>query len=352
MNQKGPDGPFFIGVESALKLVEPTPFRWTAQRMQGLDEYLSYLSVSRRLSAHTLSNYSRDLQAFLAYLQKANINDWLKADAQHVRQFVASQHRKGMNGRSIQRELSSIRGWFQFAVKKGWLKTNPALGIRAPKTARKLPSTLDVDATAQLLNFNGDDALSLRDKAMFELFYSSGLRLSELVGLDLANLDLQQNEVRVLGKGNKQRIVPIGGQAHDALQAWLKQRPLLAKTDDAVFVSERGSRIHPRSVQARMAQRGIQQGAESRVHPHKLRHSFASHMLESSGDLRAVQELLGHSDISTTQIYTHLDFQHLANVYDKAHPRARKQKTTEPASELNSAHATEQKPPAKPIKGN
>ena len=294
---------------------------------QALDEYLEFLTVSRRLSGHTLSNYARDLKSFIAFLQKQKLEDWLKTDGQHIRQFVASQHRQGMNGRSIQRELSSIRGWFQFAVKKGWLKTNPALGIRAPKTARKLPSPLDVDAMSHLLAFQGCDALTLRDKAMFELFYSSGLRLSELVGLNLLSVDLQQDEVRVLGKGNKERIVPVGGQAKTALQAWLAVRPQLAKTGDALFVSERGTRIHPRSVQARMAQRGIQQGAESRVHPHKLRHSFASHMLESSGDLRAVQELLGHSDISTTQIYTHLDFQHLATVYDKAHPRARKNKS-------------------------
>jgi len=221
-----------------------------------------------------------------------------------------------------------LRSFYQFLIRKHQLKNNPAIDIRAPKTARTLPDTLDADTLTQLLEIPGDSILAIRDRAIMELFYSSGLRLSELVNLDTCDIDLNENILRATGKGNKTRILPIGRKAAEALNNWLQQRVILAKVEEqALFVSQRGSRISTRSVQQRLNYWRKKQGLEQHIHPHKLRHSFASHILESSGDLRAVQELLGHADISTTQIYTHLDFQHLAKVYDKAHPRARKKKT-------------------------
>ncbi len=242
-----------------------------------------------------------------------------------LRGFVAWRHRQGINGRSLQRNLSAIRAFFRYLLKQGIVKVNPAEGITAPKSEKKLPSVLDVDQTQHLVEIKENDPLSLRDRAMLELIYSSGLRLSELTGLNLAHVDMADRLITVTGKGNKTRTLPIGQHALDSLQAWLKARQaLVAEDETALFVSQRGKRISTRSVQLRLKQWAIKQGLPNHVHPHMLRHSFASHLLESSGDLRAVQELLGHADISTTQVYTHLDFQHLAQVYDKTHPRAQK----------------------------
>lgn len=245
-----------------------------------------------------------------------------------MRNWVAGLHRQGIGGKTLQRKLSSLRSFYQFLIRNHQLKNNPAVDIRAPKSARTLPDTLDVDSLSQLLDIPPDSILAIRDKAIMELFYSSGLRLSELTNLDLDSIDLTENSLRALGKGNKTRVLPIGRKASDAIRMWLGKRDILAKIDEqALFVSNRGKRISQRSIQQRLNFWRKKQGLEQHLHPHKLRHSFASHILESSGDLRAVQELLGHADIGTTQIYTHLDFQHLAKVYDKAHPRARKKKS-------------------------
>jgi len=241
-----------------------------------------------------------------------------------MRAYVAARHRKGLGGRSLQRELSAVRSFFNYLRREAEVKTNPVVGVRAPKTARKLPTPLDVDEMGQLLNVNHDSPLAIRDWAMMELMYSAGLRLAELVSLNVDSIDLADNSVPVSGKGSKTRIVPIGRFAKESLKQWLKERNHMTNPGEtALFISSRGTRISARAVQQRMKQWGISQGIDSPVHPHRLRHSFASHLLESSGDLRAVQELLGHADISTTQIYTHIDFQHLAKVYDAAHPRAK-----------------------------
>jgi len=295
-----------------------------------IELFEDYLQYEKHYSKHTLGAYRRDLRQFKQWLSlqeqsTIKINDILKADSLHVRNWVASLHRQGISGKTLQRKLSSLRSFYQFMLRKHQLKNNPAVDIRAPKTARTLPDTLDVDTLTQLLEIPADSILAIRDKAIMELFYSSGLRLSELTNLDLDSIDLAEQTLRAIGKGNKTRILPIGAKAVDALTHWLKQRGLMAKIEEtALFVSQRGKRISVRSVQQRLNYWQKKQGLEQHIHPHKLRHSFASHILESSGDLRAVQELLGHADISTTQIYTHLDFQHLANVYDKAHPRAKK----------------------------
>ena len=290
-------------------------------------QFIDYLEYEKKYSPHTLSSYFRDLTQFSQWLSGQDCDDILKADSLHIRNWVAGLHRKGIGGKTLQRKLSSLRSFYQFLIRKQQLKNNPAVDIRAPKTARTLPDTLDADSLTQLLEIPGDTILAVRDRAIMELFYSSGLRLSELVNLDLENIDLDERSLRAIGKGNKTRILPIGRKAVEALNSWLKQRVSMAKVEeDALFVSNRGSRISTRSVQERLNYWRKKQGLEQPIHPHKLRHSFASHLLESSGDLRAVQELLGHADISTTQIYTHLDFQHLAKVYDKAHPRARKKK--------------------------
>lgn len=290
--------------------------------LKWLDKFYQKLS-NRNLSEHTLKNYQRDLNKLVTFCDAQSLSHWNEMDEQHIRLHVSQCHRKGLSGKSLQRALSSMRTFFAFLIEQGALKFNPAKQVKAPKTARKLPQTLDVDRVTQLLNIKGNDDLAVRDRAMFELFYSSGLRLSELTGLNVDSL-LSDNQLRVLGKGHKERILPVGSKAVEALQKWLAIRHKLAGEDQqALFVSQKGSRLSPRAVQQRLRHWVLKQGIDAHVHPHMLRHSFASHLLESSGDLRAVQELLGHADISTTQIYTHLDFQHLARVYDQAHPRAK-----------------------------
>jgi integrase/recombinase XerC len=294
---------------------------------QQIEHYLIHLRDERRLSAHTLSNYRRDLERFITMLEAEGIGAWNQVKAVQVRQHISQRHRQGAGGRSLQRELSSIRGLFRFLNDEHLADGNPALGVSAPRSPRKLPKTVDADALGALMDVGFTTPLELRDTAVLELLYSSGLRLAELVDLDLNRLDLSDGVVEVTGKGRKTRRVPVGSKARVALNAWLKVRSQLAKREEtAVFVSQRGTRLSPRSVQTRVARRARQMGLGSHLHPHMLRHSFASHMLESSSDLRAVQELLGHADISTTQIYTHLDFQHLAKVYDQAHPRARRKR--------------------------
>ncbi len=298
-----------------------------AAAAQWLERYLGHLQYERRLSPHTLSNYRRDLTRLSEYCDSAAIEQWPQLDPAAVRAYVAWRHRRGAGGRTLQRELSSLRGLFTFLLREGVVTSNPGIDIPAPKSEKRLPNALDVDQTAHLLEIEGDEPLVVRDRALMELIYSSGLRLSEAVGLDIDSIDRRDGMVQVLGKGSKARIVPVGREALRALAQWLKVRAQLAAPQErALFVSQRGGRISTRSVQQRMRHWGIAQGVEGRVHPHMLRHSFASHMLESSGDLRAVQELLGHADIATTQVYTHLDFQHLAKVYDSAHPRARKRR--------------------------
>lgn len=283
------------------------------------------LTTERRLSKHTDSSYALDLAALVKYCDAQEIEEWSAIDAQHVRLFAARSHASGLSPRSIQRRLSATRSFFEFLLREHVLKSNPALEIRAPKAAKRLPQTLDADQMGRLLEIPAGDILTTRDRAMMELLYSSGLRLAELIGLDLMALDLADRTVRVMGKGRKVRILPVGHKAIEALQAWLKERGSIAKPNElAFFVGRNGRRLSPRAVQARVAYWARRQGLGQHVHPHLFRHSFASHLLESGGELRGVQELLGHADISTTQIYTHLDFQHLARIYDASHPRARR----------------------------
>jgi integrase/recombinase XerC len=298
--------------------VSPSALAW-------LPRFFTHLSSERRLSAHTDVNYRRDLQVFTRYCDKANIEDWPRIDSQHIRSFAAAEFRRGQSPRTIQRRLSALRSFFNFLLRESALKSNPAIGVQAPKASKRLPETVDADQMAQLLAFRTDDELSVRDKAIMELFYSSGLRLSELVNLDLGDIDLRDRTVRVVGKGNKTRVVPVGRFAIEALSAWLRERGAIAISGaTALFVSKRGGRLLQRSIQVRIERWARAQGLGVHMHPHMFRHSFATHLLESSHDLRAVQELLGHANISTTQIYTHLDFQHLAKIYDQAHPRARR----------------------------
>ncbi len=290
-----------------------------------LADFKRYLGEQRRLSPHTLSNYSRDLDAVVRFCDGADISQWSEMSVHAVRAYVAQSHRRGLSGRSIQRSLSSLRSFCRFLIKSGQLTSNPAQDVRAPKTPRRLPHSLDVDRVQNLLDGDADDWLSQRDLAIMELMYSSALRLAELVGLDLQHIDLHCGEARVLGKGNKTRIVPVGDKAAEVLRAWLVVRAAhCADGESALFINRTGTRISARSVQQRLRRWALKHGLPSRLHPHALRHSCATHVLESSGDLRAVQELLGHANLATTQVYTHLDFQHLAQVYDQAHPRARK----------------------------
>jgi integrase/recombinase XerC len=293
-----------------------------------LANFFTHLATERRLSAHTLSGYRFDLTTLQSYCTKYGIEGWQQLDAQHLRMYAAGEYRRGIGARSIQRRLSAARTFFNFLLREGELKNNPAIGVQAPKASKRLPATLDADQMQKLLEFRADASLDKRDKAIMELFYSSGLRLSELLNLQLNDLDMSDRTVRVLGKGNKTRIVPVGRFAIAAIQDWLKERTVLANTGvTLLFVGRDGNALQPRAVQHRIAAWAKKQGLGMHLHPHMFRHSFASHILESSQDLRGVQELLGHANIATTQVYTHLDFQHLAKIYDAAHPRA-KRKTT------------------------
>lgn len=290
-----------------------------------VERFLSHLQLERRLSPHTASAYRRDLGCLAEFCDREGIGHWRELQVHHLRRFAATSHGAGLNPRSIQRRLSGARSFLRYLVREGEISANPGLGVSAPRGARRLPATLDVDQMGHLLGIRGDDPVTVRDRAMLELLYSSGLRLAELVGLDLGDIDLADGLVRVTGKGRKTRLVPVGRNAREAVAAWLRQRSGMAAVEErALFTGLRGRRISPRSVQARVTHWARRSGLGQRVHPHLFRHSFASHLLESSGDLRSVQEMLGHANISTTQIYTHLDFQHLAQVYDKAHPRARR----------------------------
>ncbi len=290
-----------------------------------IGSYLRHLHVERRLSPLTCRHYRRDLESFREWCRKQGLARWSEVDGEHVRAFSAACYRRGLGARSIQRQLSATRSFFRYLMRQKHVRRNPVEGVRAPKAPRRLPGNLDADRMAKLLDIRDDSLLGRRDKAMLELFYSSGLRLAELADLDLASVDAADATVRVTGKGNRERVVPVGRHALEALAAWHAARPQLAAPGEpALFVSTRGSRLRPRSIQARVDHWARRQGIDTRLYPHLFRHSCASHLLESSHDLRAVQELLGHANISTTQIYTHLDFQHLAQVYDQAHPRARR----------------------------
>lgn len=287
-----------------------------------IDAWLASLGGA---SPHTRAAYGRDLAHFARYWQEHANRHGDGVDTHAVRGFVAWLHRQGHNGRSIARALSALRGLFRHEIRHGRLRENPVADVRAPKSPKRLPRTLDVDQAHRLLDDRPEDPLLVRDLAMWELAYSCGLRVSELVGVDVDTFAPGAGELRVLGKGRKERLVPVGGKAIDAIGRWLPLRATLAASDErALFVGRRGRRIAVREVQTRLKAWAVRQGLDVPLHPHMLRHSFATHLLESSGDLRAVQELLGHSDIRTTQVYTHLDFQHLARVYDAAHPRARK----------------------------
>lgn len=290
-----------------------------------VDRFLRYLGVERQLSPITLTNYQRQLDALIALADEAGLKSWQQCDAAQVRSF-AVRSRRGLGPASLALRLSALRSFFDWMISQGELAANPAKGIAAPKIPRHLPKNIDVDDVNRLLDIDLNDPLTVRDRAMLEVMYGAGLRLSELVNLDIKHLDLESGEVWVMGKGSKERRLPIGRNAVAWIEHWLDLRGLFGTDDDALFLSKLGKRISARNVQKRFAEWGIKQGLNSHVHPHKLRHSFATHMLESSGDLRGVQELLGHANLSTTQIYTHLDFQHLASVYDAAHPRAKRGK--------------------------
>ncbi len=293
--------------------------------MKWVNSFLAKLRDQRNYSPHTLKSYSRDLKSLIDYCDKQNITQWKAVNDQHIRSLITQRHRQGLGGASLQHLLSTFRSFFKYLLIENEVKINPAVNIQAPKTARKLPSTLDVDSVVRLVEIKGDEVETVRDRAILELFYSSGLRLSELSSLNVQNgLELNSGTLRVKGKGDKERDLPVGSRAIKAIKEWLACRAKIANEgEQALFVGKQGKRIHNSVIQKRLKYWAQKQGIDINVFPHLLRHSFASHMLESSGDLRAVQELLGHADISTTQIYTHLDFQHLAKVYDAAHPRAK-----------------------------
>jgi len=296
------------------------------KQKQYINDFLHYLVQEKRLSSHTVKNYQRDLAQLLTFCQQHELLDWQILKSSHLRQFIVQLHRQGLSGRTIQRMLSAIRSLYRFLIREALADDNPALAVQAPKTEKRLPATLDVDQMSALLdNTEQNRFITCRDRAIMELFYSSGLRLSELADLNIRDVDIADQLVYVTGKGNKSRVIPVGIQAIKTLVLWLETRDKLEFFEQtALFITQQGRRLAIRSIQKRLSYWGKQQGISDKVHPHRLRHAFASHMLEASGDLRAVQELLGHSDISTTQIYTHVDFQHLANVYDSAHPRAKK----------------------------
>ena len=292
-----------------------------------------FLDGLTQYSPHTRAAYRRDLHVLRAYCERKHLREWGELSARHLLDLLAERHRKGIGGRSLQRLLSCVRVLYRHLMDHGIVAVNPAIGVRPPRSPRLLPKALYVDQAMRLVEAKSvDGPIAVRDRAMVELLYASGLRLSELTGLDRDDVDLSEAMVTVTGKGRKMRRVPMGRHAIAALRDWLQQRPLFVRDDGerALFLSRRGRRISPRSVQCRLQMQAQRQGLEQHVHPHMLRHSFASHLLQSSGELRAVQELLGHADLSTTQIYTHLDFQHLAAVYDKAHPRAQRKGPSTP----------------------
>jgi integrase/recombinase XerC len=292
--------------------------------MGHLEDYLQHLSFERGLSALTLKNYARDIKLLESLAENANL-DLIKNT--QIRRFIATLHSRGLGGKTIARALSAWRGYYDYLINHKSYTQNPVIGLRAPKSAKTLPQALSTDQAVKFVDIQGDGLLEQRDHAILELFYSSGLRLAELVNLDIHMLDFSEGTVTVIGKGNKTRIVPMGSHASSAIQTWLQSRTLIKIADtnpNALFVTQQGKRITPRAVQYRVKEWSVKQGINTSMHPHLLRHSFATHVLQSSQDLRAVQEMLGHANISTTQVYTHLDFQHLATIYDKAHPRAKK----------------------------
>jgi len=294
-----------------------------------IDRFIRHLEFERRLSPLTCENYRRDLKTLAAWCEKSGVGSWGDLNSEHVRAYSASCFRKGLSARSIQRRLSASRTFFRYLMREKKVEKNPITSVSAPKGKKRLPGNLDTYRMARLLAIPGDGAIIDRDRAILELLYSSGLRLAELVDLDIGDVDMHDATVHVTGKGNKDRVVPVGRQALKALRQWSITRSDLADADEkAMFVSNRGTRISSRSVQARVKHWAKKQGIDANVYPHLFRHSFATHVLESSHDLRGVQELLGHANISTTQVYTHLDFQHLAQIYDQTHPRARKKNDT------------------------
>ena len=299
----------------------------TGARAASVSAYLDDLAQQRRLSAHTVKNYGRDLDLLCDLIgELPGACGFAAIETHHIRRFVAQLHVRGLGGRSLGRTLSAWRGFYRWLGQHAMATHNPVDSVRPPKSPQALPKALSPDEANRLLAAAAEDLLEIRDQAIFELFYSCGLRLAELAALDLSCLDdLLAGEVRVLGKRNKLRLVPVGSKAREAVAVWAGQRARLAAADEAaLFVGQRGRRLGMRMIQLRLQRRGLAQGLPARVHPHMLRHSFASHVLQSSGDLRAVQEMLGHTSIASTQVYTHLDFQHLATVYDQAHPRAKR----------------------------
>jgi integrase/recombinase XerC len=309
-----------------------------------IERFRLYLTAERRCSPHTVAAYTGDLQALVSYCDRSGITSWAAVDSGHLRSFAARLHAGGLGPRSIQRRLSAVRSFYEFLQREAHalrtrsvdddqrevarIRSNPGQDVRAPKAARRLPQTLDADQMARLLEIPAAEPFATRDRAIMELLYSSGLRLAEIVGLDLGHLDLRDRTVHVLGKGRKARVVPVGRVAIGALEQWLTERAGLTRPgEEALFVGRSGRRLGRRAVELRVAHWARRQGVPAHVYPHLFRHSFASHLLESGAELRGVQELLGHADIATTQIYTHLDFQHLARIYDATHPRARRAKT-------------------------
>jgi len=317
-----------------------------------IERFRGYLATERRCSPHTVAAYTRDLQSLVSYCERAGLDSWAVVDNGHLRSFAARQHARGLGPRSIQRRLSAVRSFYEFlqreahALRSGQaagrapasgaadseqqrevakIRSNPGQDVRAPKAARRLPQTLDADQMARLLEIPAGEPFATRDRAIMELLYSSGLRLAEIVGLDMGAVDLRDRVVHVLGKGEKMRVVPVGRMALKAIGEWMAERPGVARAgEQAFFVGRSGRRLGRRAVELRVAYWARRQGLSAHVYPHLFRHSFASHLLESGAELRGVQELLGHADIATTQIYTHLDFQHLARIYDATHPRARR----------------------------
>jgi len=289
-----------------------------------IEEYKKFITFEKRLSPASIKSYLRDIDELLKLDKNKELNSY---KLENIRKNIAILHSKGLGGKSLSRMISSWRGLFSFLIHKYKFETNPTLGIKPPKSEKLLPQTLSVDQIIKLVDIKDDSFLGLRDHAILELFYSSGLRLSELVNLNQSDINFDDGTISVLGKGNKERVVPVGSHASEAIKKWLELRKKISNLkaeNKIIFLSQNAKKLTPRAIQYRLKFWAIKQGVPENIHPHLLRHSFASHLLQSSQDLRAVQELLGHANISTTQIYTHLDFQHLSKIYDNAHPRAKK----------------------------